>query len=219
MKLIILEGGDRLGKSTIIEGLCKHFNYDNVTVRHFGKPPKGYTPEQTLDIQFQCFAYEATLLKSYEHKDYFYEYFPNIVIWNRSHLGEYVYSQMFRNANSNEVKKRLLDFEQFWLSQYQNILSSAYLITLTADPEFFLSKEDGNSFSNKIEDKTKELELFKEAHDFSIIANKLFLKVDKTITSPTAVEFLNSIGLEVPEKMNVFKGKKEILDEVIQFIK
>jgi thymidylate kinase len=52
MKLIIIEGGDRLGKSTIITGLCKYFNYDNVTVRHFGKPPKGLSPKEVLDFQF-----------------------------------------------------------------------------------------------------------------------------------------------------------------------
>ena len=35
MKLLIIEGGDQLGKSSLIKGLCEHFNYDNVTIRHF----------------------------------------------------------------------------------------------------------------------------------------------------------------------------------------
>jgi len=197
MKLIIIESGDCLGKNLLIKGLCEHFNYDNVTIRHFGKPPTGLSPEQTLDIQFQCFAHEAALLNSYKHEDNRHEYYSDTIIWNRSHLGEYVYSTIFRNTDPDKVKERLLAFEQFWLSSYQDMLSKTYLITLLADPEFFLSKEDGQSFSKNLEQKTKELTLFEEATKFSLIKNKLLMKVDK--------------GGE-------FRDKQEILDEAISFI-
>lgn len=194
MKLIILEGGDRLGKSSIIEGLCQYYNYDNVTIRHFGKPPKGMTPIEVLDFQFKCFYKEMKLFEYIYHGTVFDKcsYYPEIMIWNRSHLGEYVYSQMFRGGNAMMIKNKIVELEKAFISH------DAYLITLTADPEFFLSKEDGNSFSDKLEDKTKELELFKEAHDFSIIANKLLVKVD------------NGNG--------AFRFKADILNEVIEFV-
>lgn len=193
MKLIILEGGDRLGKSSIIKGLCEYFNYDNVTIRHFGKPPKDLTPSEVSSFQFRAFNKELDLFYDINAREYDkYKYYPEIMIWNRSHLGEYVYSQMFRGGNAELLKDMIFQFERGLISH------KVYLITLTADPEFFLSKEDGNSFSNKLEDKRRELELFKEAYDFSILSNKLYLKVD------------NGHGY--------FRFKADILNEVIEFI-
>jgi hypothetical protein len=198
MKLLILEGGDALGKNSLIEGICKYFNYDNVCVRHFGKPPKRMTPKEVLDFQFKCFRNEAELFhdikRRYEYSKY--HYFEEIMIWNRSHLGEYVYSQMFRGGDSKELKDKLLHFEKVHLGIYDEI----YLVTLTAEPEFFLSKEDGNSFSQTLEEKTKELELFKEIHEISLIKNKLLLKVD--FLSPNVH----------------FRSKEEILNDVIKLI-
>ena len=62
MKLIIIEGGDRLGKTSLIKGLCEYFNYDNITIRHFGKPPMNLSSEDVLDFQFKCFNYEGNLM-------------------------------------------------------------------------------------------------------------------------------------------------------------
>lgn len=195
MKLIILEGGDRLGKSTLIEGICGYYNYDNISIRHFGKPPKNLSPKEVLDFQFNSFDNEIRLIESF--KSVFFnqpKYYEDIVIWNRSHLGEYVYSQMFRGGNAKDLESKLLTWEEFMLLPL-NI--EIYLITLTSDPDFFLDKEDGNSFSQTLEEKTKELELFKEIHSLSFIKNKLLLKVDKD---------------------GYFKFKKNILDDTLYFI-
>lgn len=194
MKLIILEGGDRLGKSTLIKGLCEHFNYDNVTIRHFGKPPKGLLPEEILKFQFKAFRKEMNLFyRIYTRSIDTYTYYPEIMIWNRSHLGEYVYSQMFRGGKPETLKRMLLEYERGFISH------NVYLITLTASPEFFHSREsDGHELSKTLEQKTKELELFKEAHEFSIIRPKLLLKVDNN---------------------GQFRTKEDILNEVIQFTK
>lgn len=178
MKLIIIEGSDRGGKSTLIEGICKYLKYDNVMIRHFGKPPKGMTPDETLDFQFNCFNNEAQFLhKAMELFDNTnLNYYPDTFIWNRSHAGEYVYGQMFRGSRQKIILRRLLNWE------FDNLQKSGldvYLITHTADPEFFLKNEDGDSYAKTIEDKTKELELFKEIHELSLIKNKLLIKVDK----------------------------------------
>ena len=201
MKLIILEGGDRLGKSTIIEKLCKAVNYDNVCVRHFGKPPKGLTPEEFTKFQFNAFHRELNLFNLVNSRSQEYSYYPEVMIWNRSHLGEYVYSQMFRGGKPEVLKNMLLDFERGFISH------DVYLITLTADPYFFLLREDGNSFSQNLEDKTKELQLFKEAHDFSIIANKIVIKVDQEIND-----------YEI-KGIKLFRSKKDIFKEVKEFVK
>ena len=218
MKLIILEGGDRLGKSTLIEGICKHLNYDNVTIRHVGKPPKGLSPKEVLWYQFKAFDKEAQIFhKLNSINDSLHTmYYDETVIWNRSHLGEYVYSQMFRGGDPQELKNKLLFFEEH---NFRFFSGQIYLITLTAEPEFFHSKEDGHSFSQKLEDKTKELELFKEAHDFSIIKNKLLIKVDHIIELPIGTEILNKGYSTWPIKVNQFRPKQEILNEVLNFIK
>jgi thymidylate kinase len=196
MKLVICEGGDALGKNSLIKGLCEHYNYDNVAIRHFGKPPKGMSKPETLAFQFQCFNQEADLYKQIkEVSNTKYKYYEDIVIWNRGPLGEFVYGQMFRKVEASILKSLLDYYEKFTLNCLND--NDIYLITLIADPEFFLSKEDGHSFSKNLEEKTKELSLFLEAHNFSLIKNKKIIKVNNN------------------EK---FRSKEEILQEVLLFL-
>jgi len=176
MKHIIIEGGDRLGKSSLIEKIAHHYNFDNVIIRHFGKPPKifqdGITP---FKFQVTCFDKEGYLLEQIRLlEEDIYCYYNNIVLWNRSHLGEYVYGQMFRGENPKEIENFLMNFEEKFLL----VNPDTYLILLTADPEFFLSKEDGKSFSKNIIEKTQELKLFNEIFEKSSIYNKLIVKVN-----------------------------------------
>ena len=124
-----------------------------------------------------------------------YRYYDDVVIWNRAHLGEFVYSQMFREGDPKDLKEKLLTWEEFMLLSDEITI---YLITLVADPDFLLNIEDGDSFSQTLEQKTKEVELFKEAHRFSLIENKMVLKVDHD---------------------GQFKPKETILDYIISFIK
>jgi len=191
MKLIIIEGGDQLGKSSLIKELCEYFNYDNITIRHFGKPPKGMSPEETLRFQFKKFRSEIKLYNSFLNRENDYQYYENIMIWNRSHLGEYVYSTLFRNANPDVVKRKIINLEKAFTSHI------VYLITLTADPEFFLNIDDGKSFSQNLIDKTKEINLFTEVHQFSTIPYKLLVKVDDK---------------------GKFRKKEDIFNEVVQFL-
>ena len=178
MKHVIIEGGDRLGKSTLIEGISKHFNYDNVSIRHFGKPPKVF-PEGISPLEFQakCFWKEAHLLESIRQMENDeYCYYENVVIWNRAHLGEYVYGQMFRGQDPKELENYLHNFE---IRHLVDKSDETFLVLLTADPKFFLSKEDGQSFSQNLKDKTIELALFDDIFEKSQIDNKLRLNVSE----------------------------------------
>jgi len=193
MKHIIIEGGDRLGKDTIIKSLCEHFNYNSVTVRHFDKPPKGMDPKESLDFQFEVF-YKEKMFVDYIREEIAcdeFSYHEEIVIWNRAHYGEYVYSQMFRGIPKKEIAKRLRVFDE------RNKSPDAYLITLTASPKFFLDQEDGESFSQDLETKTRELQLFKEAHALSLNPRKKLIKVNSGYS---------------------YRDKKEIFNEVLEFI-
>lgn len=204
-KLLIICGGDRLGKTSLIKGLCEHFDYKNVTVRHCDKPPKDLN-EDVLMYQLKAFKQEFNLILSTQTMKDKYLYHKNIVIYDRFYLGEYVYGQLFRNYTSSVLKKKISDLEKVfltWLEPY----CDTYLVTLTADPQFFLDRDDGNSFSKNLEQKTQELELFKEAHDFSIIKNKLLVKVDTNYA-----DLYHKTYKE-------FRSKQEILSDVINFIK
>lgn len=206
-KLIVIESGDRLGKGTLIGGLCKYFDYKNIAIRHCDKPFKNIPENEILDYQFKIFTQEFELIRYIQMMNRKFMYHDNIIIYDRFYLGEYVYGQMFRNYSAELIKNNILDLEKNYINELL-INNEVYLITLTASPEFFNSREsDGHELSKTLYEKTKELELFKEAHDFSIIPNKLLLKVDKPITE------LYYTG------PGEFRTKQDILDEVINFIK
>ena len=203
-KLIIICGGDRLGKGSLVKGLAEYFDYKNITVRHCDKPPKNLVQTEVLDYQIKAFEEEFNLIIYTQCMNRKFLYHDNIMIYDRFYLGEYVYGQMFRNYDAKLIKAHILALEESYIKmalKYSNV----YLITLTADPKFFYSREDGKSFSNNIEDKTRELELFKEAHNFSMIPNKLLVKVDHPF------DVTGEIGFS-------FRGKEQILNEVIEFI-
>ena len=52
------------------------------------------------------------------------------------------------------------------------------MILLYADADFLISKEDGHSISDKLENRLQELDLFHEAYYLSIIPNKIKIKVN-----------------------------------------
>jgi thymidylate kinase len=194
MKLIICEGTDVIGKNTLIEGICDHYEYDNIMVRHFAKPPKDLDGKEALDFQMLTFICENNLLKHISERDKeIYSYHESIVIYNRSYLGEYVYGQMFRNISKEELEKKITNFEEYFISNYD-----PKLVMLTADPSFCLEREDGHSFSQTLEQKTREIELFDEVYDLSSIKDKLKIKVDD---------------------LDGFIPKEKILKQVTKFLK
>lgn len=168
MKHIIIEGCDRVGKDTLISWLCSQSN--NYTVRHFTKP-KGNTNQERIDFQKKDFENEFSL--SFDRTKPNYTSQPNdMYIWNRSHIGEYVYGQMYRK------------YDPLWIFEIEkkfnfDMMDDVYLILLYADPDFLIEREDGNSLSTKLEDREKEISLFLEAIDKSHIKNKLTIKVNE----------------------------------------
>jgi len=191
MKHIIVEGIDRVGKSTLIKFLAEHFNYDNVHIRHFGKPIK--SKGDILSSQQSMFVNEARLLRSIKENEKQGAYFENIVIWNRSHIGEYTHGHLHRGYSKRELKSVVLNYDKNFLD-----LKNTFLIFMYADPEFCMKMEDGNSLSQDLDKKEKEIKLFKEAMEISLIENKINIKVNKK---------------------NNFKDKKEIFNEILKFIK
>jgi len=162
MKLVIIEGVDRTGKDTLVGYLQKW--HKKWKVVHWTKPV-GETDGDKKKYQKAFFEHE---MLSYQELKKTSPY--DILIWNRGHIGEFVYGTMYRNTQPSEWVSEL---EKKYLANDLDV----YLILLVADPEFVLKNDDGDSFSTKIEDKRDELRKFTDAVFNSKIPNKKIIKV------------------------------------------
>ena len=191
-KLIVVESGDRLGKGTLVRGISEYYDYKNIAIRHCDKPPKDISKDEILDYQIKAFTQEFEFISYVQKMNRKFMYHNNTIIYDRFYPGEYVYGQLFRGYDPKVIKNNILALEEKYIKDI-NKYSDIFLITLTAEPEFFFSKEDGKSFSQNIQDKTKELELFKEIHNLSTIPNKLLFQVDEDGQFLQKETVLNSI--------------------------
>lgn len=164
MKLIIIEGTDRTGKDTLANRLIQ--DRRNVVKRHWGYP-QGNTNEEKTRHQKNSFREEFGLY------DLLYTNGPDMdMIWNRAHIGEFVYGTIYRDSQP-ETWVWALE-KEYYFEEDANV----YLILLHADPEFVAAKDDGKSYSAKLEDKTKEVSAFVSAFHKSSIQNKIQIKVN-----------------------------------------
>ena len=150
---IIIEGIDRCGKSTLINNILK--NYGAHPIIHCSSPPKGITDPA-----------------KYQY-DYFWNCFKILnrcginVIFDRCHLGEYIYGPLYRKTDPNFI----FDIER----QFEDALLDTKLVLLYTD-DFSIMKDDGLSFDYSARD--KEQDLFFEAFGKSKIQHKKILRVD-----------------------------------------
>jgi thymidylate kinase len=179
MKVIVC-GIDRLGKDTLINGLINEFGYHHII--HYSSPkhcdfykneisPDGFDEKQIF--QYSSFNQGFRLLESNTN-----------VIFNRFHLGEYVYSPRYRNYSGEYV----FELEQL----FPQALDEVRLILLTTS-NMFIMDDDGNS--HNFEKREEEQESFIEAFNLSGIKQKYIIDV------------YDSFG-------DHYRPKKCILDEV-----
>jgi thymidylate kinase len=151
----LIEGIDRLGKSTLIEGLLQELGYHLVV--HYEKPKKlkalaGFK-DPLLTYQVELYSQMFQMIKA-----------RMPVIFDRAHLGELVYAPMYRKYDTDYV----LQFEKLTDTR------SARLVLLTTSDFSFL-QDDGLSidFSKKEEEQAK----FIEAFNSSSIQDKVLVDV------------------------------------------
>ena len=185
MKLVIVEGLDRVGKNTLIDSISA--DYANVIKRHWSYP-KGETNEEKTQYQKDTFRFEFDLYKEMN----FRLQEDSLMIWNRSHIGELVWGSLYRNS---QPETWVYELEQeYGLDKNLDV----YLIYLWADPNFIVKEDDGNSYSAKLADKQKELDHFNLAVHCSEIKKKLVIKVNsddhyisKEIIKRAVTNFIN----------------------------
>lgn len=204
-KSIIIEGVDRLGKDSLINGIqnkCGVFQ-----VLHYEKP-------KTLDIFKNLENSTFNPLRKYQ-QDSFVNMFDILdsnarVICNRSHIGEVVYAPRYRGYSGDYVfglEYNDDDMSKFGMSDLRSACSSTLLVLLTTS-DFSFIQDDGESFD--FSKKEEEQEDFKKAVNNSNIKNKLIIDVAKDGFYAPASSILDTVvsvytsGLRIGQHMVSF---------------
>jgi thymidylate kinase len=162
-KFIIIEGTDNVGKDTQQNLIIEKLNNLVFHKIHYSSLPFKTDVEKHVTYSSTMYDDMFKLMLSVKEK--------NInIIFNRSHLGESVYSPLYRNYSGDYV----FDIEKNYVDELRNEL---YLITLTNDPHTIWNRDDGKSFYKNEEGIRAEVEGFTRAHRLSKIKNKLMLNV------------------------------------------
>lgn len=160
-KYIIIEGMDRCGKDTQIGLIQKKFKDETFHVFHYAKVP--------FKTKGDHLTYNNRL-----YRDMFLMMFDNLgsdrnFIFNRSHLGESVYSPKYRDYDGDYV----FGIEESFVDTLKDHLM---MIVLVNTPDILVKRDDGNSLSNKVEDITYEREAFIRGYKKSKIHQKLLIE-------------------------------------------
>jgi len=151
-----------------------------------------------------------------KHKDYsvkMYNQMFNIMkeapknvnyIFNRSHLGETVYSPLYRGYSGDYV----FDIEKHYVNTLRENL---YLITLTNDAHIIMDRDDGKSFYTNEEEVKAEIDGFNRAYRLSKIKNKLMINIGTMSAediSKIIIDFLNHKNTITgdPLQLNLFEN-------------
>lgn len=212
MKIIIVEGCDNLGKTTLINNLKKHFDSKyNVIIKHSGKPSN--SDMDALDEQRMTFLSETMELFNLKQSESDVTK-EHLVIYDRFVQGEYVWGSIYRGYSIDDIKNRcvlpVMKNLTFNIGQ-ENIIS----ILLDASSHFIHYNDDGKSLYSDI-DMDKMIELIK-------YQRMLFKDVMTNFENYYC--FKNNIIYNVQDESSIytygdfiFKSENKICNDIIKLI-
>lgn len=172
--IVILEGPDNVGKSSITKEVHKLLVENNYLVHqlHYSSIPglsleknKIYSKKLYIDM------FETLMTRTYQSN------YNVAFILDRSHIGEMIYSPMYRKYSGDYV----LDIECYY-TKFLEFWNSIYLITIIDSPENLIARDDGLSFSIDKVKKQIEIDGFIRANKLSNIKNKFIVEcIDKNL--------------------------------------
>ena len=162
-KFIIIEGTDNTGKDTQQNLIIEKLNNLIFHKVHYSSLPFKNDIDKHTSYSKQMYTDMFRMMNECKDKDI-------NIIFNRSHLGESVYSPLYRGYSGDYV----FDIEKEYVNKLRENL---YLITLTNDPQIIMSRDDGKSFYGNEEEVKAEVDGFNRAHRLSKIKNKLLINI------------------------------------------
>lgn len=179
-KFIIIEGTDNTGKDTQQNLIIEKLNDLIFHKVHYSSLPFKNDTEKHTSYSKEMYNDMFRMMMSLKDQDI-------NIIFNRAHLGETVYSPLYRGYSGDYV----FDIEK----QYVNALrENLYLITLANDAHTIMSRDDGKSFYTNEEEIKAEVDGFARAHRLSKIKNKLMINIgsmNAEDVSKIIIDFLN----------------------------
>ena len=168
-KFIIIEGTDNVGKDTQQDLIIKNMSDHVFHKLHYSSLP--FKDDKDKHASYSKKLYETMFQLMMKSKLGSSKNDSDInLIFNRSHLGETVYSPLYRGYSGDYV----FDIEKKYTKALREDL---YLITLVNDPHTILKRDDGKSFYGNEEEVKAEVEGFTRAHRKSTIKNKILVNV------------------------------------------
>ncbi len=195
-KFIIIEGTDNTGKDTQQNLIIEKVNNLVFQKLHYSSLP--FRGVKELHISYSQKLYDDMFKLMMASKDNDIN-----IIFNRSHLGESVYSPLYREYSGDYI----FDIEKKYVNSLRKEL---YLITLTNDPHTILKRDDGKSFYGNEEEVKAEVDGFNRAHRLSKIKNKLLLNIGTMSAEEVSniiIDFLNHENTitGAPKQLNLFQ--------------
>lgn len=158
--VIIIEGIDRVGKDTQIKLIKNIFSKRTFHTFHYSTPPKILSSSEQKDYSYKLYKQMFDIIYQNPRIDF---------IFNRSHLGEYVYAQKYRNYSGEYV----WNLEHIYMKREDQYL----ILLVNSDIQSLIDREDSDSLSNNRKDIEYELNRFKEAFERTKIKNKILIDV------------------------------------------
>ena len=175
MKVVIIEGIDNTGKTTVIHELMNR--YDRVYYMHATKPDET-DPVKCAIEQKKYFHTMVEDIRRVEQSNLNVD----LIILDRSWLGEYVYGCLYRGNGDEYVKDMIKECYEH-LSRLTMRLAGLNFSTILyiASPEFCAKNDDGKSISEgHIDAIARERERFIEILESdAVIGKKCIINVEK----------------------------------------
>lgn len=160
--ILIVEGPDNIGKDTFIKNFISSNLHKIWQVLHYSN----LKISNERSISYSTSLYSDAFDLMLDNQDNL----KRGLIFNRCHLGESVYSPLYRKYNGDYI----FDIER----RYTDKLNKVVLLLLyTSDPESIFKRDDGKSFYTDAESLKWENDEFRNAYSKSSIKNKMQLDV------------------------------------------
>lgn len=182
---ILLEGTDRVGKSSQAQAILNYFASRGKVVQmlHYGAI-KSLTPSESESYSGKLYTDMFLMAKDASKTS-------RVLVFDRSHLGEYVYAPMYRNYDGSYI----FDIEEKFKKDNPEAFDTVYLLTFIDDAESIIKRDDGLSFTTNLDKKQKEIDAFVEATNKSHLNHKKIINIKgKSIddVSKEVIEFISS---------------------------